>query len=133
MGSDAKQNETKRNSTNIPFSHITTPANNHPNRSSKPLPSDCWFWAGFCVCDCIGVELAAGAPQIPALAFSLASCPRAGPEVGVLVFLVPALADDQRDPEASPPAGLAAPGDLTDEAPEADLAACVEGACTDVK
>jgi hypothetical protein len=45
----------------------------------------------------------------------------------VLVFLIPALAVDQRDPKASPPAaGFAAPGDLTDEAPEAGFD-CVGG------
>lgn len=55
---------------------------------------------------------------MPALAFSLANCPSAGPEVGVLVFLIPALAEDQSDPKASPLAVGFAPGDLTDEAPE---------------
>jgi len=76
----------------------------------------------------MGVELEEKeAPQIPALAFSLASCPRAGPEVGVLVFLIPALAEDQRDPKASPPAaGFAAPGDLMEEVPDAGFD-CVEG------
>ena len=71
------------------------------------------------------------APQIPALAFSLANCPRAGPEVGVLVFLIPALADDQMDPNASPP-DFAAGGDFTEEAPDAGFA-CATGACTEVK
>ena len=36
----------------------------------------------------------------------------------MLVFLIPALAEDQSDPKASPPAVGFAPGDLTDEAPE---------------
>jgi hypothetical protein len=68
------------------------------------------------------------APQIPALAFSLANCPRAGPEVGVLVFLIPALAEDQRDPKASPPAaGFAPPGDLTDDVPDVGFDCVVEG------
>lgn len=72
----------------------------------------------------MGVELVEDpAPQIPALAFSLANCPRAGPEVGVLVFLIPALADDHKEPKASPPAaGLDPAGDLMDElADEAGL------------
>jgi len=38
--------------------------------------------------------------------------------VGVLVFLIPALAVFQRDPKASPPAAGFAPGNLTDEAPD---------------
>ncbi len=46
----------------------------------------------------------------------------------MLVFLIPALAVDQRDPKASPPAaGFAAPGTLTDEASE-DGFDCIEGA-----
>lgn len=65
-------------------------------------------------------------PQIPAVAFSLANCPRAGPDVGVLVFLIPALAEDQREPNASPPAVGLAPGDFTEEDPDAGFA-CVEG------
>jgi len=42
-------------------------------------------------------------PHIPALDFSFASCPSAGPVVGVLVFLMPALAEFQIEPKASPP------------------------------
>jgi hypothetical protein len=80
----------------------------------------------------MGVELDEAAPQIPALAFSLANWPRAGPDVGVLVFLIPTLAEDQREPKASPPAAGFAPGDLTEEAPDVGLV-CVEGTWTDVK
>lgn len=65
-------------------------------------------------------------PQIPAVAFSLANWPRAGPDVGVLVFLIPALAEDQRDPKASPPAAGLEPGDFTEEAPDVGFD-CVEG------
>ncbi len=36
----------------------------------------------------------------------------------MLVFLIPALAEDQSDPKTSPPAVGFAPGDLTDEVPE---------------
>lgn len=73
------------------------------------------------------------APQIPALAFSFASCPRAGPDVGVLAFLIPALADDQMDPNASPPDFVdEAPGDFTEDVPEAGFA-CATGAWTEVK
>ena len=50
--------------------------------------------------DAAGCEL--GAPQMPALLFSLASCPMLGPAVGVMVFLIPALALDHRAPKASP-------------------------------
>lgn len=78
---------------------------------------------------------------MPALAFSLASWPSAGPETGVLDFLIPALAEDQMEPKASPPAplDLAAPDDLADEndedanAPEVGFAAWGAGAWTEVK
>ena len=51
----------------------------------------------------------------------------------MLVFLIPALADDQSEPNASPPEeGLAAAGDLTDEATEVDFGWGF-GAWTDVK
>jgi hypothetical protein len=50
----------------------------------------------------------------------------------VLVFLIPTLAVDQRDPNASPPevfdAGALAPG-----VPDEEGAACVEGAWIEVK
>jgi len=73
------------------------------------------------------------APQIPALAFSFASCPRAGPEVGELVFLIPALADDHNEPNASPPApGLDAAGDLIEELADIGFA-WFAGAGTEVK
>jgi hypothetical protein len=52
--------------------------------------------------------------------------------VGVLVFLIPALAEDQREPKASPPVAGFAPGDLTDEAPDAGFD-WVEGTWTEVK
>ena len=59
-------------------------------------------------------EPAEGAPQIPALLFSLASWPMVGPAVGVLDFLMPALALPQSAPKASPPAaGGLAPGLVT--------------------
>jgi hypothetical protein len=70
------------------------------------------------------------APQIPALAFSLASWPSAGPEGGVPVFLIPALADDQRLPKASPPLGFAAAGLAPGVDAEVD---CEAGAWTEVK
>ena len=52
----------------------------------------------------VAVE-AAGAPQIPALAFSLAILAKFGPWLGVAGFWIPApaLALDQREPNASPP------------------------------
>ncbi|KAI6769549.1 hypothetical protein HG530_004178 [Fusarium avenaceum] len=46
----------------------------------------------------------AGAPQIPALLFSLANWPSAGPALGVSGFFMPPLALPQRAPKASPPA-----------------------------
>lgn len=70
---------------------------------------------------------------MPALAFSLASCPRAGLLEGVLVFLMPALADDHSEPKASPlEEALLAAGDFTDDAAE-DVVGCVTGAVTEVK
>lgn len=42
-------------------------------------------------------------PQIPALLFSLASCPIVGPGPVGVVFLIPTLAWDHRAPNASPP------------------------------
>lgn len=71
------------------------------------------------------------APQIPALAFSFASCPSAGPDVGVLVFLIPALAEDHREPKASPPPLDFTAAGLVPEA-EDDWEAGV-GAWTEVK
>ncbi len=74
------------------------------------------------------------APQIPALAFSLASCPSAGPEVGVLVFLIPALAVDHREPNASPPLDDFAAGALVAYANRDGFAwDVVMGAWTEVK
>jgi hypothetical protein len=72
---------------------------------------------------------------MPALAFSLASCPRAGPEVGVLVFLMPALAVDHSEPKASPPVeGLAAGWDFMEDAVEVGFAwGVATGAWTEVK
>jgi len=40
---------------------------------------------------------------MPALVFSFANWPRAGPEEGVLDFLIPVLAVDHNEPNASPP------------------------------
>ena len=51
----------------------------------------------------------AGAPHIPALLFSFASWPIAGPAVGVDFLVMPWLAVDHSAPNASPPA-LAAAG-----------------------
>lgn len=80
----------------------------------------------------------AGAPQMPALLFSLASWPMAGADAWAFVFLTPAC--DHKAPKASPPdAGFAA-----DEAaavgcfapPPRDGASgccCVAGICTDWK
>ena len=70
-----------------------------------------------------GEDPAAGAPQIPALAFSLAILARFGPlPAGELDFWIPALAlaDDHSDPKTSPPppAGLAAAGLLPAEEAE---------------
>ena len=67
---------------------------------------------------------------MPALAFSFASCPSAGLCEGVLVFLTPALAADQREPKASPPAvaDLAAAGFVVDA-----TAVGAPGAGTEVK
>jgi hypothetical protein len=63
---------------------------------------------------CCGVE-EAGAPQIPALLFSLASWPMVGPVVSAFVFLMLELALPQIAPNASPPApaGFVAPGLVT--------------------
>ena len=47
---------------------------------------------------------AAGAPQIPALLFALASEPMLGPVALVVDFLIPILACDHKAPNASPPA-----------------------------
>ena len=71
-------------------------------------------------------------PQIPAADFSLASWPRAGPDVeGVLVFLMPALAEFQIEPKASPPEALAV-GDLIEELPDG-VADAGPGTGTEVK
>ena len=71
-------------------------------------------------------------PQMPALAFSLASWPSAGPEDGVPVFLMPTLADDQRLPKASPPPplGFTAAGLIPGVEDDWD---CGVGAWTEVK
>jgi hypothetical protein len=66
---------------------------------------------------------------MPALAFSFASCPSAGPAAGVFVFLIPTLADDQRAPNASAPPELAAAG-LVDEVDIVEVDIVVFGACT---
>jgi hypothetical protein len=81
----------------------------------------------------VDVVDAGAAPQIPALAFSFASWPRAGPCVGVLDFLIPTLAVDHSEPNASPPAedDLAATGFADEFIVEA--AGCGLGAGTEVK
>lgn len=86
----------------------------HPNRSSNappPLP----LCPLLCVGCCIGVtlELAAGAPQIPAVAFCFCISANFGPPlpgVGAFLMPAPALVDDHREANASPPDadGLAA-------------------------
>ena len=85
----------------------------HPSRSSNPPPKLCpSLCTGLAPCPTGGAG-AAVAPQMPALAFSLAILARLGPWLpGVVVFLMPApaLAVDQRDPKTSPP--LAADEDL---------------------
>ena len=82
----------------------------HPNKSSNAPPPFV-----FCPVLCIGavVELAAGAPQIPAAAFCFCISANFGPPLlGVDVFLMPApaLVDDHKEAKASPPDedGLAA-------------------------
>jgi len=75
-----------------------------PNKSSKAPPL---FWPLLSI-DCIGaaVEDAAGAPQIPAVAFCFCMAARLGPElpeVGVILMPALALAVDHKDPKASPP------------------------------
>jgi hypothetical protein len=67
---------------------------------------------------------------MPALAFSLASWPSAGPDDVVLVFLIPALADDHREPKASPPPEDFAAGWIPDVEDDWD---CGVGAWTEVK
>jgi len=93
---------------------------NQPSRSSKAEPDffccDCgWLWLGAAL---------AGAPQIPALAFSLAMLARLGPLLApVFDFWIPALAlaVDHSEPKASPEGFLAAGaagfavGDVTDD------------------
>lgn len=75
---------------------------NQPSKSSNAEPP-C-----FCCWGCEGAGeavLEAGAPQIPALAFSLAILARLGPLLApALALAIPALAlaEDQRDPKASP-------------------------------
>lgn len=51
-----------------------------------------------------GAAAGAAAPQMPALLFSLASCPMVGPLPVGVVFFKPALACDQSAPNASPDA-----------------------------
>jgi hypothetical protein len=78
----------------------------------------------------------AAAPQIPALLFSVASWPMAGPGPACVFFLMPTLAWDHRDPNASPPDGFAAAGPLAGLAPPSvdDAAGCCAAtACTDEK
>jgi hypothetical protein len=72
----------------------------------------------------------AGAPQIPALAFSLAILARLGPLLAFADdFWMPALAlaVDQRDPKASPDDLDAAGLPPTDEVPRAEVKEKVEG------
>lgn len=83
----------------------------------------------------VEVVLGAGAPQIPALDFSLASWPRAGAGVGVVDFLMPALAEFQIEPKASPPPDdLVAAGfaEVLDARVDAEAGAA-GGAWTEVK
>ena len=70
---------------------------------------------------------------MPALAFSFASCPSAGPAVGVFAFLIPTLADDQRAPNASAPLEALVSVGFVDVVDAVVIAACEFGAGTEVK
>lgn len=83
----------------------------HPNRSSSAPPLPLFDPPPEFINACPPPEIGFGgdgalvAPQIPALAFSLAMLARFGPgwfAFDALGFLTPALAVDQREPKASP-------------------------------
>lgn len=81
----------------------------HHIRSSNPPPNFCPPCAcpvDACAADCVELAEGAFAPQIPALVCCFAKSASLGPWLpAVEVFLIPAvaLAEDHKEPKASPP------------------------------